>query len=150
MNGPSPHFAWAEFASHDGTPYPAKWRRTRGARLAAVLEGFREHLGGMPLELGSVYRTPRWNRANGGAARSQHPQGRAADPHPPWLDERRMGRAQFHAAARAYAALDRRVGGLGLYTWGVHLDTRPRTGGRLVIWNQVAAKTRIHDQPAKA
>lgn len=153
MSGPSKHFSWREFECHDGTPYPARWRHSRALRLASVLEGFRTYLGGYPLELGSVYRTPRWNRQQGGAAAGQHPQGRAADPHPPRARRGRvpfklvaMPIALFHEKAREYAKLDRRVGGLGFYRWGVHLDIRARRNGRLAVWNKVRAGTRMHDR----
>lgn len=160
VNGPSAHFSWKEFSCHDGTPYPVQWRNTRAKRLADVLEGLRAHLGGHPLQLGSVYRTPVWNRQNGGARKSQHPQGRAADPHPPLLPpsgvkpdgtfagRRRMPLRQFHAKVREYVEQDDRVGGLGFYVWGVHVDVRPRTADRLIVWNQVPARTRLHDRTA--
>ena len=160
MNGPSTHFSWSEFACHDGTPYPAEWRKTRAKILASVLEGLRAHLGGHPLQLGSVYRTPSWNRQNGGASKSQHPQGKAADPHPPLLPpsgvkadgtfiaRRKMPIREFHKKAREYADQDENVGGLGFYTWGIHFDIRPRRADRLIVWNKVPAKTRLHDRPA--
>ena len=149
MSRPAPHFSWREFACHEGTPYPTTWRTTRAVALAAVLEGFRTFLGGGLLHVGSVYRTPAWNRAHGGAPNSQHPQGRAADSYPPVPvgKRRRMTMRTFHVHAQAYARSDRRVGGLGLYRWGVHLDTRTRKNGRLVVWNQVPAGTRMHDRP---
>ncbi len=153
MSGPSQHFSWTEFGCNDGTPYPAAWRNTRATRLASVLEGLRAYLGGFPLELGSVFRTPVWNRQNGGASKSQHPQGRAADPHPPRARKGRtdpfkflvMPVAEFREKAREYAKLDKRVGGLGVYNWGIHIDIRPRKNGRLVVWNRVKARTPMHD-----
>lgn len=56
-----------------------------------------------------------------------------------------MQLAEFHRLAREYAESDTRVGGMGYYTWGVHIDVRPRKQGRLVVWNQVPAGTAMHD-----
>ncbi|MDR7420008.1 MAG: D-Ala-D-Ala carboxypeptidase family metallohydrolase, partial [Armatimonadota bacterium] len=77
--GPSPHLTWAELACHDGTAYPARWRETRAAALAEAFEAVRELAGGLPLFVTSGYRTAAWNQRIGGAAKSQHVQGRAVD-----------------------------------------------------------------------
>lgn len=151
MRKPSPHFSWAEFACNDGTAYPQEWRATRAADLAAVLEDFRTFLGDGPLEVGSVYRTPDWNKLHGGAKTSQHLSGRAADCYAPRPtgQRARLVRPKFHRLAREFAKKDPRVGGLGLYRWGVHLDTRARKNGRLVVWNQVSAGTKMHESKGK-
>ena len=147
MSRPSRHFSLAEFACNDGTAYPPEWRATRLVELAEVLEAFRAFLGDGPLTLGSVYRTPDWNRLQGGAKASQHLRGRAADSYAPRPTGKRMRlkRPKFHRLAREFAKNDPRVGGLGLYVWGVHLDTRARKNGRLVVWNKVPAGTKMHD-----
>jgi hypothetical protein len=148
----SPHFSLAEFACNDGTPYPPEWRATRAVELAAVLEDFRAFLGGGALTLGSVYRTPDWNRLQGGAKKSQHLRGTAADSYPPRPigKRKRLIQTKFHRLAREFARNDPRIGGLGLYAWGVHLDTRARKHGRLVVWNQVPAGTKMHDSKRRA
>ncbi|HEU02037.1 hypothetical protein LCGC14_0987240 [marine sediment metagenome] len=147
MSKPSPHFSWAEFACNDGTAYPQEWRATRAVKLAAVLEDLRAFLGDGPLSVGSVFRTPDWNKLNGGAKASQHLRGRAADCYPPRPtgQRKRLIRSKFHRLAREFARIDPRVGAIGLYRWGVHLDTRARKNGRLVVWNQVSAGTAMHD-----
>ena len=145
----SPHFSWQEFACNDGTPYPEEWRDTRGFELAGVLEGLREDLGGGPLIVGSVYRTPTWNTLKGGKPASRHLQGRAADCYPPRPPgkRKRMVLSTFHQRVHAYAKADPRIGAIGLYFWGAHLDTRVRKNGRLVVWNKVAIGTKMHDGP---
>ena len=139
----SAHLTWDELACHDEarTPYPRTRWNTRAIRLASVFEGLRTFIGGKPMRIGSGYRTPAWNRKQGGAPSSQHVQGRALDPHRP----KGMQLAVFHRKASEYADTDSRIGGIGFYRWGVHIDTRPRKQGRLVVWNQVPAGTAMHD-----
>lgn len=123
--GPSRFLSWRELACKDGTPYPAEWRADRAVALAAVFEALRAAVGG-PLVVLSAYRTPAHNRFVGGARNSQHVQGRALDLAVPagWtVDE--------------FADLARRVegvGGVGIYPTFVHVDTRPKTAGRVVVW----------------
>lgn len=138
---PSPHLSWAEVSCHDGTPYPPEWRKTRLVVLTSVFEDFREYAGGYPLTIGSCFRTPRWNRKQGGAKLSQHVQGRAIDIHP----HREMTLEGFHTLAKMFAKEDERVGGLGWYKWGVHIDVRSRERHRLAFWNQIPAGTLLHD-----
>ena len=122
------------------------------AACEVFLEAFRAFLGDGPLTLGSVYRTPDWNRLQGGAKASQHLRGRAADSYAPRPTGKRMRlkRPKFHRLAREFAKNHPLVGGLGLYRWGVHLDTRARKNGRLVYWNKVHAGTAMHDGKKKA
>ena len=143
MPRPSPHLSWSELACRDGTPYPEAWG-DRARALGEVFEDFRAAVGGSPLVIGSAYRTPTWNRRCGGSARSQHLSGRALDCYPPVA----MLLAEFRALARDQAEADPRIGGFGLYRWGVHFDIRPRRAGRLVVWNKLRAGTRLHDRRA--
>ena len=84
-----------------------------------MFERFRASCGGHPLTIGSGYRTPAWNRKQGGARKSQHPGGKAIDLYPP----RRMTIEEFHAKARTFARMEPLVGALGLYRWGVPIVT---------------------------
>src|SRR6185295_4090186 len=58
-----------------------EWLETRLLPLCIVLETLRAELGGHPIHITSGYRTESYNRQIGGALRSQHVQGRAADIH---------------------------------------------------------------------
>lgn len=146
MAPPSQHLSWGELACHDGTPYPPEWRGTRLPVLAAVFEDLRKTLGGHPLRIGSAYRTPPWNRRNGGAAKSQHIEGRALDIYCP--RGRGLSKAEFRRQVKQFALGDFRVGAVGWYHWGVHIDTRGNRcedSPRLVYWNQTESGTRLHD-----
>lgn len=142
----SPHLKWHELRCHDGTPYPDKWRTTRGRDLAYLFESIRA-LYHMPIGVLSAYRTPTHNRRVGGAKLSQHVEGRALDLTPP----RGVTIARFTRDVRQLAdALWRDpdkpdlIGGIGAYlTRGfLHVDTRP--GRRLVVWKGTAAKDAPH------
>jgi len=104
----SPHFAEAEFAC-----------RCCGLvrvniRLVHLLEQLREQLGGKPVVVSSAYRCAAHNSAVGGARRSQHLLGNAADI------------VVAHAAPREVAAASEKIGfpGLGSYTGFTHVDVR--------------------------
>jgi len=129
--GPSPHLTWSELACKDGTPYPLEWRSDRARRLALEFERIRAAVG-LPIVIGSAYRTPAHNRLVGGAALSQHVEGRALDLYPPkgWTLER------FYRVVRAVVDdPDCTVYGLGKYPRFVHIDIRPAPAhGRLVLW----------------
>lgn len=128
---PSVHFAWQEFACHDflRTPYPEDWRVDRGIPLANELERVRAWLSAalhrdVPLFLDSVFRTRAHNKAVGGAPKSQHPEGRAADPRCP----HGCTYAMFRQAIEAVAALpDSRIRYVKFYRHQgfAHLDIRP-------------------------
>lgn len=115
MGDLSEHFSRWEFRD----------RRTGGlvgpdAALVAVLERIRRSIG-RPLPIVSGYRTAATNRSVGGAPRSQHRVGRAADV-PSGLVTVEQARA---AGAR----------GIGVRKgWVVHIDTR-RTVGPVVVFD---------------
>ena len=75
----------------------------------------REKAGG-PLYIrdkgGSGLRCPTWNSLKGGAARSNHLYGKAADLHPSNITPK-----QLYDLADAYLG---NTGELGLYSWGIH------------------------------
>ena len=69
----SAHFTLGEFASKDGADL-VKY----STELLALLETLRSY-GGFTIAINSGYRTAAYNRAVGGASRSQHVEGTAAD-----------------------------------------------------------------------
>lgn len=106
MGDLSPHFDSSEFRDHrDGSlvgPDP---------ELVQVLERLRA-IDGRPLPVLSGYRSPATNRLVGGAGRSQHLVGRAAD----------IPAGRF-TVAQARAAGARGIG--WCHGWVVHVDVRP-------------------------
>lgn len=106
MGDLSPHFSRWEFAEHgSGRQTPID------SRLVEILECLRA-IDGRPLRIVSGYRSPSYNRRVGGAKRSQHLYGRAADLEP--------GRFTVGQALRCGAT------GVGYDRdgWVVHVDTR--------------------------
>lgn len=73
------HFSLSEFVRpQDMAKLPADVRANL-EKLARMLEGVRERLGGKAITITSGYRTVAHNKAVGGASASQHLYGRAAD-----------------------------------------------------------------------
>ncbi|MCY4535181.1 MAG: D-Ala-D-Ala carboxypeptidase family metallohydrolase [Bryobacterales bacterium] len=131
------YLSLAELACHDAdrTPYPVQWRDTRLVQLAKLFGSLRHYMG-HPLIVSSGYRTPEHQaklvRSKTGARNSQHVQGRAVDVATP------RGRpvAQFHQEVRVWAKDEPLLGGLGFYSWGIHLDCRQRKNNRLASWGR--------------
>lgn len=109
MGDLSEHFDSSEFRDHrtgDVHVHPT---------LVACLERLRSLEGGRPIRIVSGYRTAATNRAVGGARRSQHLTGRAADI-PSHLATVEMARAAGFT-------------GIGVCNgWVVHVDVRPTAG----------------------
>lgn len=118
MGDLSPHFSRWEFAEHGSGALPSGYP---DPKLVELLEVLRAQLG-KPLHIVSGYRSPSYNRSIGGARRSYHLQGRAAD-----LDS---GVVPLRLAVAAG------FGGIGeCRGWAVHVDTRkPRSPGHPVIF----------------
>jgi len=83
--------------------------------LVQILQKIRNHFG-RAVNVNSAYRTISHNMAVGGAADSQHLYGTAAD-----IVIR--GISPKTVAAYAETLLPNR-GGIGVYAWGIHVDTR--------------------------
>ena len=109
----TPHFNSSEFASPDtGEVHIHKG-------LVGQLEAFRDAAGKRRVLVGSGYRTIEHNKAVGGVSNSFHIKGMAADISIPGFQM-----AALHNLALVYWYTGR-IGGLGLYDWGVHLDVGP-------------------------
>jgi hypothetical protein len=158
----TPHFSVRELCRGSGVPAD-EGVRTNLVRLATTLleparEDWAKHLvekgiGGSPAwKIIDGYRSPFHNAAVGGAGKSQHMLGCAADVacDVDWA-ELRDGRGTVRDAVRmqAFGTFAERwahshdvVGGFGVYTeshtgqlYWVHLDIRPRVNGRLAVWS---------------
>lgn len=73
---------------------------------------------GIPISLSSVYRSPAYNRAIGGASRSLHMQFKAAD------IVSRLSPSRLAVIAREVRADGIFTGGIGVYRTFVHVDVR--------------------------
>jgi len=103
------NFTWAELGN------PPDRMRANSRRLALCLETLRRQLGGHPIRLISAYRAPAHNARVGGADKSQHLRGAAADI-----------AAGVCTAEQARAAGFSGIGQRG--PWATHLDVRPGPG----------------------
>lgn len=118
-------------------PYPLDLRPTRGAALGRIHEAIRSACSRIigvdtPITVGSGYRTREYDAAVGGVS-GWHVLAGAMDLWTP----RAITLETFHAAilrlADSGAVPD--LGAVGLYTWGCHVDLRPRVRGALVQWD---------------
>ena len=148
--GPSPHLSWSELACHDPnrTPYPVKWRRSRGLVIGYEFELIRELVGG-PIRINSAFRTLSWNTKSKSKPTSQHVKGRALDlgvpaglTMPEFLD------LVLQVARRPGG----NIRGIGLYPRFLHIDTRkkinPDTGRearptRIARWRGTRVKAEL-------
>lgn len=108
----TPHFRVREFRCWDGSDPVFV-----ALALAQLLEAVRVHFDA-PVTINSAYRTPSHNKAQGGAARSQHLYGQAADIVV-------QGHSPVEVAAYAETLLPN-TGGIGIYKNFVHLDVREK------------------------
>ena len=129
-------FRLEEFACKDEarTPYPAA-RIVDGtwSRLRETLNTIRKAWNA-PIKVVSGYRAPAYNARIGGAKKSQHMEGTAADikPTAPHDDPRAL-----HALILGLYNAGKlpHLGGLGEYNTFVHVDVRPRkANGGIAQW----------------
>lgn len=86
-------------------------------RTARLADAIRARIG-RPITVISGYRSPAYNKAIGGAERSRHLWFQALD-----LTCRGVRPADLYAAACHIADRDKVKAGIGLYDWGIHIDT---------------------------
>jgi len=114
------------------TPYPPTWVESRWRPLAETLDVIRDEAGcAITISPNGGFRNYDHNRDIGGAPNSQHPKGRAAD-----LRCRKLSPKQLYALILRLHAAGKlpRLGAVGLYSWGVHVDIRP--SATLVTWDR--------------
>lgn len=106
----SANFAVNEFACNDGSD-PV----FIAPELVEVLQKIRSHFG-KPVTINSGYRTEAYNKKVGGSAYSQHLYGLASDIAVRGVEPEKV-------AAYAEKLLPNK-GGIGIYSWGIHVDVR--------------------------
>ncbi len=106
----SANFTVAEFACHDGTDTVLI-----SGELVTLLQRIREHFG-KPVTINSAYRTSTWNAKNGGAPKSQHLLGMAADI--------TIAGVSPLTIAQYAEFLQPKAGGIGVYQSFTHVDVR--------------------------
>lgn len=122
------HFKYSEFSCHDGTEYPFAWT-DRLLKLCQQLEKIRVKCG-LPITITSGYRTPDYNHHIGGAPKSQHVQGKAADIIVKGMD----AHSAHDLILKMYKDGELEIGGLGKYDSWCHVDIR-ENNGHLAQWN---------------
>jgi uncharacterized protein YcbK (DUF882 family) len=130
----SKHFTVEEFlAANDPVKPSAEVLDSLQDLCELALEPLREALG-RPLKISSGYRSPAYNKLIGGAPGSQHCAGIAADI--------LMADDAEQIKAAAIASNIKGIGGIGIYPGRgfIHVDIRPRIGGKPTTWAQVKGK----------
>lgn len=144
----SANFKVAEFACHDGSDTVLI-----SGELVALLQKIRDHFG-KPVTINSAYRTATWNTKQGGALKSQHLLGTAADI--------TIAGVPPLAIAQYTEFLQPTVGGIGVYQSFTHVDVRDartrwdsRSGGEKTVtgwlgYTEVSELERAVDKLVKA
>lgn len=141
--GPSPHLSWGELDCNDGTPYPEEWRVSRAVPLAVEFEWIRATCGGVPIPVGSGYRTWPWNTKSDGARYSKHPEAIALDIYPPrHLLLPGLVDVVIEVAHRPGG----RIRGIGVYRTFVHFDIRE--GTRIARWRGARVSPEVRKRGA--
>ena len=117
------YFDKSEFACKCGGKYCNGYPDEIDMNMVKVADKIRAHFG-KPISVNSGLRCQRWNAIQGGVSNSQHLYGIAVDLGKP------SGVTPAQMAAYAETLLPN-TGGIGIYSWGIHVDTR-KTKSR---WN---------------
>lgn len=115
------YFTREEFRCKCGGKYCNGFPVEPEEALVRALDKIRERLG-IPITISSGIRCATHNANEGGVANSQHMYGRAADL------RANVSPETMKAAAEAVMGS---TGGIGLYNWGIHVDT-----GKYSRWNE--------------
>jgi len=113
------HFSLEEFNCSDGTSYPLNRIESTLRPLCESLELIRAEAG-HPLYIVSGYRTKSYNRKVGGAFRSRHMEGDAADLYCHHVTPLELYDIINEMMEDSVVSM----GGLGFYSWGIHYDQR--------------------------
>lgn len=108
IDGKATNFKVKEFSCHDGSDVVKI-----DSDLVIKLQALRDIIE-KPIVINSGYRTPEYNKKIGGASRSQHIYGKAAD----------IAISGINPKEIAKQAETLGFMGIGLYDWGCHVDTR--------------------------
>lgn len=115
----TPNFKLSEFDCKDGTKVPEQYI-SNAQKVAKNLQVLRDHLK-VPVSItGSGYRTPSWNKKQGGAPKSQHLTCSAADINAKGYTPKKLA-AEIE---KLIASGKMQQGGLGIYKTFVHYDIR--------------------------
>jgi N-acetylmuramoyl-L-alanine amidase len=110
----SQNFTVREFACKDGSD-----KVLIDDNLVNLLQRIRNHYG-KPVNINSAYRTTSHNKRVGGASNSQHLYGTAADIWVEGVTPRNLAQYATFLLTNVMPS----PGGVGLYSWGAHVDTR--------------------------
>ena len=113
------NFQLSEFGCNDGTPVPEKLI-PNVVKLSANLQTLRDELG-ESLTINSAYRSPKWNKAVGGAPNSMHLQAKASD----LVCKSKTPKQLKAVIEKLIKAGKMQDGGVGLYPSFVHYDIGP-------------------------
>lgn len=118
------NFSKVEFDCKDGSEMPEEvFENVK--ELAKNLQVIRDSIN-MPIQINSAYRSPEYNKKVGGASKSQHLLGKAAD-----IVVRGMAPQVLHKIILNLIEEGRiSEGGVGLYNSFVHYDCRGGKGAR--------------------
>jgi len=119
----SKNFRLSEFMENDDLEYIKL-----DSNLVLALQDLRNSFN-KSIKINSGYRSPAYNKAIGGASKSQHLSGNAAD----IVVSGKNASTVQNFVKEHYRELG--IGGLGIYKSFTHIDTRPLKDGKLTIWN---------------
>ena len=108
------YFKREEFRCKCGGKYCNGFPVEPEEKMVRAVDEIRRRLG-IPVSIGSGVRCQKHNAAVGGVSNSQHPLGKAADLHSA------ASPAKMKEVAEEVMG---NTGGIGLYDWGIHVDTR--------------------------